>query len=258
MRTITVDEVILAIDEAKKREPGGAIAFDGDGTLWAGDIGEDFFGALLDRGVLDFARDALAREAAAEGIETSGSAREIAHRIHLAYLAGTFPEERVCEIMTWAAAGRSRAELDRFCGDVIEAVGLRGRLHEEAIYIVEHARRLGVEVFLVSASPRAIVEQAAKLVGIDLGNAIAACEVHDDGGIVQCSVRRPIPYGDGKVSHLRERLGQTRVLYAAFGDNAFDVPMLREAQVPVAIRPKARLLERAAEVPSLTVLEPIA
>ncbi len=255
MRNVTVEEVILAIDEARERDPGGAIAFDGDGTLWAGDVGEDFFAALLERGVLDVARDALVREARAENIDTSGSPREIAHRIHLAYLGGTFPEERVCEIMTWAAAGQSRAELDGFCAEVVEAIGLRGRLHREAIEVVEHAKRVGVEVFLVSASPRAIVHQAAKIVGIDVANALAACEACDDTGIVQCAVERPIPYGDGKVTRLRARLGRERVLYAAFGDNAFDVPMLRAARVPVAIRPKARLLDLAGDVPSLAVLE---
>jgi phosphoserine phosphatase len=250
-----VNEVIRAIDEASSREPGGAIAFDGDGTLWAGDIGEDFFVALLERGVHDYAHNALVREAAAEKLDASGTPREIAHRIHSAYLLDRFPEERVCEIMTWAAAGRSRAELDLFCAEVIEDIGLRGRLHGEAIRVVEHARSVGLDVFLVSASPRAIVEQAAKLVGIEIGNALAAREACDAAGIVQCAVECPIPYGPGKVTHLRARLGADRVLYAAFGDNAFDVAMLREARLPVAIRPKARLVERAAEVPSLAVLE---
>jgi phosphatidylglycerophosphatase C len=257
VRTIRVHELLLAIDEAARREPGGAIAFDGDGTLWAGDIGEDFFAALLEAGMHDVTRDALVREAAAENVDTSGTPPEIARRIHMAYLAGSFPEERVCEIMTWAAAGRSRHELDRFCGDIIESIGLRGRLHAEAIRVVHHARRVGIDVFLVSASPRAIVEQAAKLVGIDIANAMAAREACDAEGIVQCAVERPIPYGDGKVAHLRRRLGAERVVYAAFGDNAFDVPMLREARLPVAIRPKSRLLERAAEVPALVTLEQV-
>ena len=35
---------------------------------------------------------------------------------------------------------------------------------------------------------------------------------------------------------------------AAFGDNAFDVALLASARVPVAVRPKPRLRERAAEV----------
>jgi phosphatidylglycerophosphatase C len=255
VRTITVDEVIGSIEEAAKRDPGGAIAFDGDGTLWSGDIGEDFFGALLEEGVLDVARDALVEEAASENIDTSGTPRDIAHRIHAAYVAGTFPEERVCEIMTWAAAGRTKRDLDRFCETLIEAIGLRSRIHREAQHVVDHARRAGIDVFLVSASPRAIVEQAARLVGIDLANALAACETYDAAGIVQCGVERPIPYGEGKVTRLRARLGAERVLYAAFGDNAFDVPMLRAARVPVAIRPKARLVDRAKDVPALTVLQ---
>lgn len=255
MKTVSVNEVTLAIDEARAREPGGAIAFDGDGTLWSGDVGEDFFAALLERGVHDAAREALAREAAAEGLDASGAAREIARRIHQAYLVGTFPEERVCEVMTWAAAGLTRAELDGLSARVVETTGLRDRLHAEAIRIVEHALRVGIDVLIVSASPRAIVEQAARVVGIDLANAMAAREAYDAGGIVRSAVERPIPYGPGKVTRLRERLGAGRALYAAFGDNAFDVPMLREAQQPVAIRPKARLVERAAEVPALVVLE---
>lgn len=254
MRTVTVSEVVVAIDEAAHREPGGAIAFDGDGTLWGGDVGEDFFFALLEDGVREAAHEALVREAAAEGIDTSGPSREVAHRIYKAYVDGTFPEERVCEIMTWVAAGRSRVELDRLCAEVVDAVGLRARLHGEAIHVVEHARRVGIEVFLVSASPRGIVEAAAKLVGIDLANTIAVREVCDSTGIVQTAVERPITYGPGKVTRLRGRIGSSRPLYAAFGDNAFDVPMLLAAQLPVAIRPKARLVDRAAEVPELVLL----
>ncbi len=45
-------------------------------------------------------------------------------------------------------------------------------------------------------------------------------------------------------------------LCAAFGDNAFDVAMLSEARVPVAVRPKDRLRERAAEVAGLVEIAP--
>ena len=65
------------------------------------------------------------------------------------------------------------------------------------------------------------------------------------------AVEAPIPYGPGKVHALRERIGASRPLYAAFGDNAFDVALLNEAFIPVAVRPKPRLRERAAEVQNL-------
>lgn len=250
----TVSEVKTRIHAAWQREPGGAIAFDGDGTLWSGDVGEDFFAAVLESGrVTDHARAALAKEATEHGLSDAGTAVEIAHRIHAAYLGGAFPEERVCELMTWITAGWSVEETDAFAASVVMAVHLTSRLHGEAVAIVRWAEEHGLPVHLVSASPRAIVEQAAKVVGIALDRVVAARE-SVTGDRVEAAVLRPIPYGPGKVTRLREQLGQ-RPLYAAFGDNAFDAAMLRESSVPVAIRPKPRLVERAHEVPLLVLLE---
>lgn len=255
VRTATVSEVIARIDAEAARAPGGAVATDGDGTLWSGDIGEDFFAALLqgDR-LLATVHEPLAREAEGAGLATDGSAVEIAHRIHAAYLAGTFPEERVCEIMTWAVAGWRADDVDAFAEEVVRAVGLATRLHGEAVRVVEHARSRGVPVHLVSASPRPIVFAAARLVGIDLDHVTAATEETDRDGTVLPSVHRPIPYGEGKVKRLREKLGD-RPLYAAMGDNAFDVALLNASRTPIAIRPKARLVARADEVADLVVLE---
>lgn len=254
MRTATVAELIATLEDHVKREPGGAIALDGDGTLWSGDIGEDFFEALLDEGTISGAHIALAREAGSEGLSIEGGAVAIARRIHASYQAGTFPEERVCEIMAWAFAGWTGPEVDAFADRVVDRIGLEARFHGEAIRIVEWARSRAVTTYLVSASPRAIVQQAARRVGIDVANVASATEERDSNDVVLASVVRPIPYGPGKVMHLRARLG-ARPLYAAFGDNAFDVSMLREARTPVAIRPKPRLVERAGEVPNLVVLE---
>jgi phosphatidylglycerophosphatase C len=250
--------VIATLEDHVKLEPGGAIALDGDGTLWSGDIGEDFFEALLDDGsISEAAHVALAREASAESLSVEGGPGAIARRIHAAYHAGTFPEERVCEIMTWAFAGWSGVEVEAFANRVVDSIGLEARFHPEAIQIVEWARRRAVTTYLISASPRGIVQQAARRVGIDVANVASATEERDAHDKVLPSVVRPIPSGPGKVMHLRAKLG-ARPLYAAFGDNAFDVSMLREARTPVAIRPKARLMERAAEVPNLVVLEAIA
>jgi phosphoserine phosphatase len=256
VETATVEDVIASIEAHAAREPGGALAFDGDGTLWSGDVGEDFFAALLAEGRLTRAAgDALAREAREHELDAGGGPVEIAHRIHAAYLAGAFPEERVCEIMTWACAGWTKGELDAFAARVLGTLDLDGRLHGEALRVVRWATARELPVFLVSASPRAIVEAAARAIGIELSRVASATEVVGAGGVVEPGVLRPIPYGPGKVTRLREKLGP-RALYGAFGDNAFDVALLREARVPVAIRPKQRLVDRAAEVPGLVVLTP--
>jgi phosphatidylglycerophosphatase C len=254
VRTTSVDEAIAKITEEARATPNGAIAFDGDGTLWSGDIGEDFFDAFVATGrIEEAARRALAVEAETERLDARGTGAEVAHRIHAAYLAGTFPEERVCEIMTWACAGWTKKDVDAFAAGVIEQIRLVDRLHREAIDVVRHARSAGIDVYLVSASPRTIVDAAASVVGIDRAFTVAATEACDDG-VVKPEVLRPIPYDKGKVTRLRERLG-SRPLLAAFGDNAFDVPMLREARLAFAIRPKQRLIDRFAEVPGITTLE---
>ncbi len=256
VRTAPVAEVVEHIVEHSARSPGGAVAFDGDGTLWSGDIGEDFFSALVqEKRILDAAAEPILREARAENIDTSGSVVAVAHRIHAAYHAETFPEERVCEIMTWAFAGWSRSDMDAFAADVLESERLRARLHGEATAVVAKAKERGVRVCLVSASPRAVVHAAARIVGIDPNDVASATEVCSNEGIVMADVERPIPYGPGKVKHLRAMIGATTPLYAAFGDNAFDVAMLCEAKLGVAIRPKPRLVDRAHEVPGIVVLE---
>jgi phosphatidylglycerophosphatase C len=254
VQTATVAETLARIEEQAK-EPGGAVASDGDGTLWSGDIGEDFFAALLEeRRLLNAVHDPLVREAREHGLNASGDAIAVAHRIHAAYLAGTFPEERVCEIMTWATAGARRVDIDGFARELVQAIDLARRLHREAIAVIEHARSRAIDVYLVSASPRSIVLAAAEIIGIPLPNVIAATERIDDRGVVLADVDRPIPYGNGKVTRLREKLG-TRPLYAAMGDNAFDLALLAESRVPIAIRPKGRLVERAGEVQALVTLE---
>jgi phosphoserine phosphatase len=151
--------------------------------------------------------------------------------------------------MAWGSAGWSRSEVRAFVVDLIVRERLRDRLHAEVMGVVEWARGAGLEVFLVSASPRAVIEEAADLVGIRRDRVVAASPFWD-GDVMRADVERPIPYGPGKVHGLRAVLSG-RPLLAAFGDNAFDVAMLREARVPIAVRPKDRLRARAGEVEGL-------
>jgi len=253
LEIVTADDIVLRIDAARKARSGGVVAFDGDGTLWSGDVGDDFFAAFLAKGRVEpaavQAMTALARD---HGVPTPASTAALPVAIHDAYVAGHIPEERAYEMMAYACAGWPLVEVDAFAREVVQSVGLLERLQPETARLVEWARRVGVEVFVVSASPRAVVVEAVRVLGLDAAHVVAATAVEEDR--VQCaSVRLPIPYGEGKVERLTERIG-TRPLYAAFGDNVFDIPLLRLAEVRIAVRPKPRLLERAGSVPGLVEL----
>jgi HAD superfamily phosphoserine phosphatase-like hydrolase len=247
----SAEQVMERIEAALRASPDGVLAFDGDGTLWDGDVGEDFFHALVAHN--DFREPAMRQmehEARTHDVALGGDGKALAGRIYDAYLAGRFPEEPVCELMTWCCAGWTASEVDAFAADVIARGSLAARLHPEVLRVIAWARGRGAEVFLVSASARPIIEHAGRAVGFDDDHIIAAVPRYEDERMV-ADVVRPIPYAAGKVHNLRARIGATRTLAAAFGDNAFDVAMLAQASVPVAVRPKLRLRDRAADVQML-------
>jgi len=250
----SADDVWTRIEVLAREQPGGVIATDGDGTLWSGDVGDDLFHAFLDHGRVEPpAEEALRRAARDHVLSDAGSGTEIARRIYAAYLEGAYPEERMCEVMTWCFAGWTGDEVRAFSSDVVERNGLMGRLHREVHLIIERARAAGIVTILVSASPIAVVHQAGLRVGFDEAHLVAARPRYEAERML-ADVETPIPYGPGKVTRLRELVGHDRLLYAAFGDNAFDVALLAGAGVPVAVRPKPRLRARAPEVPGLVEL----
>ncbi len=256
MEQQSADEVWARIEALGRDRPGGVIATDGDGTLWSGDVGDDLFHAFLSHGRVEPpALEALGRTARDHSLSDAGNGTEIARRIYAAYLEGAFPEECMCEIMTWCFAGWTREEMSAFSNDVVDRNDLAGRLHREVHVVIERARAAGMVTILVSASPFAIVHQAGRRVGFDETQLVAALPRYEAGRML-ADVERPIPYGPGKVTRLCELIGRDRPLYAAFGDNAFDVALLAGAIVPVAVRPKPRLRARAAEVPGLVELVP--
>lgn len=257
VRSVRAEEVVAEIEAVAIANPGGIVATDGDGTLWSGDFGEDLFDAFVEHGrVEEPARVAIDREAREFSIDASGKPATVARRIWDAYVAGDYPEERVCELNTWCFAGWTRDEVATFAREVVERRGLASRLHAELGRVLEGVRRAGIEIILVSASPRAIVEAAANLVGIDVANVVAATPRYDEKTLLT-DVARPIPYGAGKVDGLRARIGE-RAVYAAFGDNVFDLAMLAHADLAFAVRPKPKLRARAGELPTLRELARIA
>jgi phosphoserine phosphatase len=178
---------------------------------------------------------------------------DVARRLYAAYVEGKFPEERICELMAWCFGGWTEGELRRFAREVVDGGNLATRLHGEVGRVLSRVRGAGIDIVLVSASPRAVVVEAGSRVGIAAEDVVAASPPID-GDLVRPHVARPIPYGDGKVARLRERIGAEREIYAAFGDNSFDVALLSSARVSVAVRPKPRLRARAHEVTGLVEL----
>lgn len=237
------DDVVRAVLGACAGDPSAIVAFDGDGTLWTGDVGEDlFFHVLRGVAVLEPAARAAGALARAYGVAEGATAKETLEAIWAAYEEGTFPEPEVCELVAWCLAGRARSGVE----EVVRAVHGDGemlrRLRPAMARVVRAVRDAGVESFVVSASPAIVVRPVAAALGWDAEH-VVALETAWEGGVMRAEAVRPIPYDDGKVTCLRARAGSRR-LAAAFGDSGFDVPLLAAASVGVAVHPKPALRAR--------------
>lgn len=253
MRSEPAEEIFQIIASLASAYPDGYVAFDADGTLWSGDIGDDLFHAIVEGDAIrDEGKEAIEREARAAGVRVGPTVSDTARAIEAAYLAGGYPEERFLELTAWALAGSTAREVDAFCRDVLARAKLSERVQPETIAVMDRLRGAGVEIMVVSASPRALVELSVASFGVEASHVVATTPIFEDG-VMLPEVVRPIPYGPGKVFALRA-LESRRALLAGFGDNHFDAPMLREAEIAVAVRPKPKLRMVANEVPGLIEL----
>jgi phosphoserine phosphatase len=196
--------------------PAGVAAFDGDGTLWDGDVGEELLARLADD-------QKLIPPAGA------GSFAEYSSRFQLD------PAD------AFAYAGRAMAGLrEDFVTSEAErlfAERAGGGVFPPMRELVAELQRRSWSLYIVSASNRWSVAPAARLLGIDLDHVIALDVVVKDGRL-STEVLQPVPTLTGKPKLLRERAGRYADL--AFGNSRLDLPLLESSRVPVAVGPSSR------------------
>jgi phosphatidylglycerophosphatase C len=262
MNTEDVSAVIARIDAAidEVSPARAALATDGDGTLWTQDIGEAMFEGILAEGYVgDGALDALLAEADAYGLELPSRTDpiKVAHGMFQAYVGLKYPEDRMCAAMAWCMAGMSTFALSRYCDDLLERhFVLTKRFIAESHAVLRHVASRGVPIWLVSASPLAVVDSAAKIITRELGIpplSVIAMTPSVEQDVIRPSIAGTVIYGEGKRTSLEAALAG-RTLVAAMGDNVFDIPMLQASRVPIAIRPKPALTQVHDRVPGLVRL----
>lgn len=247
-------ELLARLKDLHAHAGSAVVAFDGDGTLWSGDVGEDVFHrAVTERWLRTDALPALASLAETHGVSRDGDANDVARHIFEAYVAGTFPEREACEVLTWCYAGFELHELETRCREALETAKIGSRLQRELEPALEYCRSAGLRCIVVSASPRVAVEQAASLWGFS-SNDIAAATPRLSAGRIAPGMDGVTPYALGKVQAARKLIGQAPWL-ASFGDNVFDIEMFQAARIGVAVRPKNTLRSRLRELENVVLFE---
>lgn len=238
----SADALITRLEAALDREPGGVLATDADGTIWDGDVGVDLFEALLaSKGVREAALAALRVEALEFGVPAEGSPTEVASALNAAHVTEQYPHDRAFAMMAWAFAGWSRDEVLAFAAKVLDEGQIESRIRPEMRQILRWAEGRDVPIYVVSASPIAIIEVGTARLGVHVTGALAMTPALGEGDLLLPHLDGPVVYGDGKVRAL-EHAGVASRLLGAFGDSAYDAAMLRVARVPVAVTPAPRLV----------------
>jgi phosphoserine phosphatase len=213
---------------ARLAGPPGLAAFDADGTLWDGDLGEAVLLELIAAGQLIGAPADPWAQYLDRFSQGAGEAFAYAGRL----MAG-LSEDLVREVSAR-----------------VYAADFRARVFPEARWLLEVLIERGWEVYVVSASNRWSIEVAARDLGLP-AERVVALDLETAGGVLTTQVRLPVPTLEGKPSLLRARAGRAADL--AFGNSLLDLPLLLSATVPVGVgllegpdaRPNAFLVEAA-------------
>ena len=194
----TAARVCAAIDALSA---GSFIATDADNTLWAGDVGDEVVHIAStnpwvpwEPGTVDF----------------GWYEREIEDNYGLAC---KFSAELIARVPDGSATVRLR-----------DAIAARVAPRTWLIDALRAAAARGVQVWLVSASPRLAVELGAELYGL---GAMAILAVDCRPGHPP-AFAEPVPIGEGKVAAWRARGLPAPDL--ALGDSSWDLPLLRSAR----------------------------
>ncbi len=199
----------------------GPATFDGDGTLWAGDVGEGFFSWMLEN-----------RHYPAERIP-------MLQRRWREYRAGSFDGEKMYELMVTSMAGMRETEVKRLATRYFDQVHMNN-IYKPMATLVLALRESGFAPWVVSGSPYWVVAAGARHFGIPASNVIGLSVKVDAQGRLTDQVVRPVPWKGGKAKRIMLEVGQAPLIAA--GNSNGDIQMLSIArEVPLVVNPSPDL-----------------
>ncbi len=243
-----LDTLLHALD-ALDLPAGTWVATDADGTLWAADVADAAWHRLLGaRGVRAPGAALLARLVAdAAGLASTGDPHADAAALYDAYGRGVVDDWVMLEAMTGCYAGWTPGELRAFGAAVGREVAARA--YETTRPLLDALAARGLRVAVVSGSPRLLVEESVRALGLPTPPLVVGVDLEADGphaaddGALSPRLARPIPWEAGKVDALRARGVEHQV---ALGDTLGDLALLEAAPaLRVLVHPRPGLRARA-------------
>lgn len=206
---MTADQFIATVLRLQPR----TAAFDCDGTLWAGDSGQDFFYWEIEEGLVPaaVARWAIPRYAD--------------------YKAGKVPEEVMCGEMVTINAGVEEERLRTAARHFFDQHVAR-RIFPALQELTHRLSATGCDLWAVSSTNIWVVAEGAGRFGIPPDRVLAASVSVEDGRATARLIH--VPTGPVKASAVAARIPE---LDAAFGNSVHDLALLETAHHPFVVNP---------------------
>lgn len=272
-RPVSVEDIFTEVDRVLEGAPATSwvAAFDADGTLWSGDLGEEAFEAAPAAGMIDLEglREPLEGWAARYHLEVSGSVDEVVARLQQALYSGALVERGahhlgqdrnatltdVYGLHAWCYAGRTVDEVRAF-GERVYAASIASGVFAHTRPLLDGFRARGVRVMVVSASPRPLIEAACAHFDIALDDVVAMRPAEDDRGRILPRLADAV-YGPGKVRYLERAMGEAHLL-AALGDSVEggDKELLERAVLAIGVATRGAHREAALRHERMLLLDP--
>ncbi len=153
---------------------------------------------------------------------------------------------KVREAMLALTRGWDRAQVRQIVRETLLET-IEPIIYAEALDLIEHHRRAGDRVYLVSASPEEIVLPLSEMLGVD-GAVCSRGEVDDEGRYTGAMAF--YAYGPAKADAMRALAARSGIDLErswAYSDSATDLPMLEAVGHPVAVNPDRPLAKAARE-----------
>lgn len=188
-------------------EPSPIVCTDADGTLWDGDSGVEFARWLVDKQALP-----------------SGLLEDYERRFAVD-ATGAYA------FLTRALAGQRERDVAEYAAYFVERVW-RKRLYPPMAELLAGLDRLGAALWILSASNRWLIEEAARLVGVPRSHVLGMA-VKVDHGVLTDELDGPAVNGPGKLEAIDRFIGRRPIV--AIGNSVHDLAMLTAATGAVVL-----------------------
>jgi phosphoserine phosphatase len=211
------------IDSVMRLRPRVAVV-DCDGTLWAGDSGEQFMHWEIQRQVV-----------------SAPVAAWIAQR-YRDYKAGKVSEEDICGEMVTINDGVEVAVLEREAEEFF-AANFANAIFPDLRELVSQLHQSGCSVWAISSTNEWVVRAGVRYFDIPAGRVVAASVASNDGVASGRLLR--VPTDEDKAVAIREVVGGS--VDVVFGNSMHDAAMLEIATHAFAVNPNPDLQQLARE-----------